>query len=146
VDLGWPIVLTNTCREWYKYFMDQMIKGIGVDIIDVARIKRIVEKGRGFVEKVFTETEIRYCRDKYRPEVHYAGRFAAKEAFLKAMGTGLRGAMAWTDISVENNELGKPGITITGQTLENFKKKNFQAIHLSISHTREYAVAFVVIQ
>lgn len=126
--------------------MDQIIKGIGVDIIDVARIKRIVGKDRGFVEKVFTETEIRCCADKYRPGVHYAGRFAAKEAFLKAMGTGLRGAMAWTDISVENNELGKPGITLTGQTLENFKKKNFQAIHLSISHTREYAVAFVIIQ
>jgi holo-[acyl-carrier protein] synthase len=126
--------------------MDEMIKGIGVDIIDVARIKKMVEKGRGFVEKVFTETEIRYCSDKYRQEVHYAGRFAAKEAFLKAMGTGLRGAMAWTDISVENNELGKPGITLAGKTLENFKKNKFQTIHLSISHTGEYAVAFVIIR
>jgi holo-[acyl-carrier protein] synthase len=126
--------------------MDEMIKGIGVDIIDVARIKKIVEKNKGFVEKVFTQTEIRYCRDKFRQEVHFAGRFAAKEAFLKAMGTGLRGAMAWTDISVLNNELGKPAITLAGKTLENFKKKNFQTIHLSISHTREYAVAFVIIQ
>jgi holo-[acyl-carrier protein] synthase len=123
-----------------------MIKGIGVDIIDVARIKKMVEKGSGFVEKVFTETEIRYCRGKYRPGVHYAGRFAAKEAFLKAMGTGLRGAMAWTDISVENNELGKPGIILARKTLENFKKNKFQTINLSISHTREYAVAFVIIQ
>jgi holo-[acyl-carrier protein] synthase len=126
--------------------MDEMIKGIGVDIIDVARIKKIVGKNKGFVEKVFTQTEIRYCRDKYRQEVHFAGRFAAKEAFLKAMGTGLRGAMAWTDISVENNELGKPAITLAGKTLENFKKNNFQTIHLSISHTREYAVAFVIIR
>jgi holo-[acyl-carrier protein] synthase len=123
-----------------------MIKGIGVDIIDVARIKKMVEKGRGFVEKVFTETEISYCGDKYRPGVHYAGRFAAKEAFLKAMGTGLRGTMAWTDISVENNELGKPGIILAGKTRENFKKNKFQTINLSISHTREYAVAFVIIQ
>ncbi len=126
--------------------MDEMIKGIGVDIIDVARIKKMVEKDRGFIEKLFTETEIRYCSDKYRQEVHYAGRFAAKEAFLKAMGTGLRGAMAWTDISVENNELGKPGITLAGKTLENFKKNKFQTIHLSISHTRECAVAFVIIR
>jgi holo-[acyl-carrier protein] synthase len=126
--------------------MDEMIKGIGVDIIDVARMKKMVEKSKGFVEKVFTQTEIRYCRDKYRQEVHFAGRFAAKEAFLKAMGTGLRGAMAWTDISVENNELGKPGITLAGKTLEIFKKNKFQTIHLSISHTREYAVAFVIIQ
>ncbi len=123
-----------------------MIKGIGVDIIDVARIKKMVEKSQGFVEKVFTPTEIRYCRDKYRQEVHFAGRFAAKEAFLKAMGTGLRGTMAWTDISVENNELGKPAITLTGNTLENFKKNKFRTIHLSISHTREYAAAFVIIQ
>jgi holo-[acyl-carrier protein] synthase len=126
--------------------MDAMIKGIGVDIIDVARIKKIVGKNKGFVEKVFTQTEIRYCQDKYRQEVHFAGRFAAKEAFLKAMGTGLRGAMAWTDISIENNELGKPAITLAGKTLENFKKNNFQTIHLSISHTREYAVAFVIIR
>ena len=126
--------------------MDEMIKGIGVDIIDVARIKKMVEKNKGFVEKVFTQTEISYCRDKYRQEVHFAGRFAAKEAFLKAVGTGLRGAMAWTDISVVNNELGKPAISLTGKTLENFKKNKFQTIQLSISHTREYAVAFVIIQ
>jgi len=126
--------------------MDEIIKGIGVDIIDVARIKKVVEKNKRFVEKVFTPTEIRCCRDKYRQEVHFAGRFAAKEAFLKAMGTGLRGAMAWTDISVENNELGKPAIILAGETLENFKKNKFQSIHLSISHTGEYAVAFVIIQ
>jgi len=126
--------------------MDEIIKGIGVDIIDVARIKKMVEKNKRFVEKVFTPTEIHYCRDKYRQEVHFAGRFAAKEAFLKAMGTGLRGAMAWTDISVANNELGKPAITLAGETLENFKQNKFQTIHVSISHTREYAVAFVIIQ
>jgi holo-[acyl-carrier protein] synthase len=123
-----------------------MIKGIGVDIIDVARMKKIVEKNRRFIERVFTETEIRYCECKYRPAVHYAGRFAAKEAFFKAMGTGWRGGMAWTDISVENNELGKPGITLSGKTLENFKKNKFQILHLSISHTREYAVALVIIE
>jgi holo-[acyl-carrier protein] synthase len=123
-----------------------MIKGMGVDIIDVARIKKIVEKGNGFIEKVFTETEIKYCRDKYRPAIHYAGRFAAKEALLKALGTGLRGTMAWTDISVENNELGKPSITLAGKTLENFKKNNLQSLQLSISHTREYAVAVVIIE
>lgn len=123
-----------------------MIKGMGIDIIDVARIKKMVEKGSGFVKKVFTETEIRYCGSKYRPEVHYAGRFAAKEAFLKAMGTGLRGAIAWTNISVENNELGKPGIILTGKTLEYFKKNKFQTMMVSISHTREYAAAVVIIE
>ncbi|UCH98816.1 MAG: holo-ACP synthase [Candidatus Aminicenantes bacterium] len=122
------------------------MKGIGIDMIDVARIKKIVEKNRRFVERVFTETEIRYCEGKFRPAVHYAARFAAKEALFKAMGTGWRGGMAWTDISVENNELGKPGITLSGKTLENFKKNKFHTLHLSISHTREYAVALVIIE
>jgi holo-[acyl-carrier protein] synthase len=62
------------------------------------------------------------------------------------MGTGYRNGMKWTDISVENNELGKPEIRLEGKTLENFSKKNFKHIHLSISHTKEYAVAFVVIE
>lgn len=123
-----------------------MIKGIGVDIIDVARMKKIVEKKTRFIEKVFTGNEIQYCRSKYRQEEHYAARFAAKEAFFKAMGTGWRGGMAWTDICVENNELGKPGIILSGKTLENFKNNKFRTIHLSISHVREYAVAYVIIE
>lgn len=123
-----------------------MVKGIGVDIMDVARIKKLVDRDSRFMEKVFTETEIQYCEPKYRREVHYAARFAAKEAFFKALGTGYRGGMKWTDISVENNQLGKPGITLHGKTLENFKKANYKSTHLSISHTKEYAVAFVVIE
>jgi holo-[acyl-carrier protein] synthase len=123
-----------------------MVKGIGVDMIDVVRIKKLVDRDSRFMEKVFTETEIRYCEPKYRREVHYAARFAAKEAFFKALGTGYRGGMKWTDISVENNELGKPEITLHGKTLENFKKGNYKYTHLSISHTKEYAVAFVIVE
>jgi holo-[acyl-carrier protein] synthase len=126
-----------------------MIKGIGVDIIDIPRIKKMIgsreDEGR-FVEKIFTESEIRYCRPKYRREVHYAARFAAKEAFFKALGTGWRYGMKWQDISVENDDLGKPGIKLTGQTREYFNKNNYRRINLSISHTREYAVAVVVIE
>ena len=123
-----------------------MIKGIGVDIIDIPRIKKMVAKGSRFFEKVFSETEIDYCRSKYRQEVHFAARFAAKEAFFKAMGTGWRYGMKWQDISVENDRLGKPEIKLSGKTLENFKKNQFNLINLSISHTRDYAVAFVVIE
>ncbi len=123
-----------------------MIKGIGVDIIDVARIKKIIAGNARFVEKIYSPDEIRYCRTKYRKEVHYAARFAAKEAFFKALGTGWRYGMKWQDISVENDELGKPEIKLTGKTLENFKKKQCTHIHLSISHTREYAAAVVVIE
>ena len=123
-----------------------MVKVTGVDIFYIPRIKKMVDKNNRFIEKLFTETEICYCRSKYHKETHYAARFAAKEAFFKAMGTGFRIGMKWTDISVENDELGKPGIRLEGKTLKNFKKKKFKHIHLSISHTKEYAVAFVVIE
>ncbi len=123
-----------------------MIKGTGIDIIDIPRIKKKTTEDSRFIEKLFTETEIHYCESKYRKEIHYAARFAAKEAFFKAMGTGWRGGMKWADISIENDDLGKPEIKLQGKTLENFKEKNFNQIHLSISHTREYAVAFVIIE
>ncbi|MCX6579004.1 MAG: holo-ACP synthase [Candidatus Aminicenantes bacterium] len=123
-----------------------MIKGTGIDIIDIPRIKKKTTEDPRFIEKLFTETEIAYCESKYRKEIHYAARFAAKEAFFKAMGTGWRNGMKWTDISIENDDLGKPDIKLQGKTLENFKEKNFENIHLSISHTREYAVAFVIIE
>lgn len=123
-----------------------MVRGIGVDIIDIPRIKKVIGSDGKFVEKVFTENEIRYCQAKFRKEMHYAARFAAKEAFFKAMGTGWRNGMKWTEISVENDELGKPGISLCGKTLENFNKNNMSHISLSISHTNEYAVAFVIIE
>ncbi len=123
-----------------------MIKGTGVDIIDIPRIKQMVEKGRTFIEKVFTQEEMDYCDGKFKKEIHYAARFAAKEAFFKAMGTGWRHGMKWTDISVKNDELGKPEITLADITLEKFREKGAQTIHLSISHTREYAVAYVIIE
>lgn len=123
-----------------------MVKGIGVDIIDIPRIKKMIEGDLQFVEKVFTETEIRYCQSKFRKEMHFAARFAAKEAFFKALGTGWRYGMRWQDIAVENDELGKPEITLMDKTLAFFQESNCNSINLSISHTREYAVAFVVIE
>ena len=123
-----------------------MIKGIGVDIIDIPRIKKMITNNGRFVEKIYSQNEIEYCRSKYRKEVHYAARFAAKEAFFKALGTGWRYGMKWQDISVENDELGKPEIKLTGKTLENFNKNQYSHINLSISHTREYAAAVVVIE
>lgn len=123
-----------------------MIKGVGTDIIDISRVKKTIERDRRFVDKVFTEEEIAYCQGKFHQEIHYAARFAAKEALFKALGTGWRGGMAWQDISVGNDELGKPGITLSGKTQEYFLDKGCSHIHLSLSHTRLYAVAFVVIE
>jgi holo-[acyl-carrier protein] synthase len=123
-----------------------MIKGIGVDIIDIARIKEMVNKNRRFVQKIFSEYEIEYCESKSKKEIHYAARFAAKEAFLKALGTGWRHGIKWTDMAVENDELGKPRIKLEDKAKDIFKEMNSQSISLSISHTKEYAVAFVVIE
>jgi len=123
-----------------------MIRGIGVDIIDIPRIKKMVEDDSRFIEKIFSASETAYCNEKARKEIHFAARFAAKEAFFKAIGTGWRYGMSWQDISVENDELGKPGIVLSGKTLDFFKEKGFQSIQLSISHTKENAVAFVVIE
>ncbi|MCP5050041.1 MAG: holo-ACP synthase [bacterium] len=123
-----------------------MVKGIGVDIVDIPRIKKLLDKGDRFLEKVFHETEIRYCQSKHRREVHLAARFASKEAFFKALGTGWRYGMRWEDIVVENDSLGKPVINLSGKTQDYFQAQDFSSIHLSISHTQDYAVAFVVLE
>ena len=124
-----------------------MIKGIGTDIIDIVRIKKILagDSKEKFIEKVFSDEEIRYCEAKHFSEIHYAARFAAKEAVFKALGTGYRGGMSWKDISVSNDELGKPAVELSGKTLDYFKQKKYRDINISLSHTKEYAVSFVII-
>lgn len=123
-----------------------MIKGTGADIIAIERIKKAITKDSKFTEKIFSSEEEEYCNSKLKKEIHFAGRFAAKEAFFKALGTGWRDGMKWTEINVVNDDLGKPEIRITGKTLEIFKEKGMKTINLSISHTKEFAVAFVIIE
>ena len=116
-----------------------MINGVGVDIIEIARIKKAVLKyGQSFLKKVYTPSEILYCQllKSYRyPEL--AVRFAAKEAYSKAIGTGI-GGISWLDIEVVNNKRGKPLIAVKGKV----NKK----VHVSLSHSRDQAIAFVVIE
>lgn len=116
-----------------------MIKGIGVDIIEIDRIKEAVGlHGDKFLERVFTRQEISYCggRKKLKfPEL--AVRFAAKEAYSKAIGTGLKG-IRLAAIEIVNDPRGKPHIALAGKVAED--------IHLSLSHSRKYAVASVVIE
>ncbi len=123
-----------------------MIKGIGIDIVEIKRIKKLIERDNKFIEKIFTQKEIDYCKKKFRKEQHYGARFAAKESFFKALGTGWRDGMKWKDISIENDKLGKPKVELHGKTLEKFKKIKYKQIHLSISHTKEYAIAYVIIE
>jgi len=123
-----------------------MIKGTGADIIAIDRIKKAISKDSKFADKIFSEEEIDYCNSKFRKEIHFAGRFAAKEAFFKALGTGWRDGMKWTEIIIVNDELGKPEIRISGKTRELFNDLGMENINLSISHTKEFAVAFVIIE
>jgi holo-[acyl-carrier protein] synthase len=123
-----------------------MTQGIGVDIIEIGRIEKIIERDPRFCDKIFTPAEIAYCEAKHTRAQHYAARFAAKEAFLKAMGTGLRGEMSWLDITIDNDSLGKPFIRLTGHTAELFTKGGRQQVLLSLSHAKEFAVAFVLVE
>ena len=121
-----------------------MIVGIGTDIIEVDRIKNAVSKIE-LKRKAFSEREIEYC-DKDKTAQSYAGRAAGKEAFFKALGTGWRDKMAITEVEILNDELGKPEVVLTGETLKVFDKLSGGKIHITISHIKEIAVAFVIIE
>jgi holo-[acyl-carrier protein] synthase len=116
-----------------------MLKGVGIDIIDIKRVKRIMEQfGDRFFEKILTEKEIAYCKSFSKPDLHFAGRFAAKESYSKSIGTGISKDFAWRDIEVLNDERGKPYIHHT-------KENEYSQLifNVSISHTDEYACAVV---
>lgn len=116
-----------------------MIKGIGIDIVEIARIKEIVTRQPLFVERILTESEYdRYQLLQGKRQVEFlAGRFAAKEAFVKAAGTGISKKYSWHDIYIENEESGNPIISV---------KEVEDRLHISISHSDEYAVAQVIIE
>ena len=123
-----------------------MILGIGIDIVEISRIERILnEYGEIFTHRIFTAGEIAYCERKKCPAIYYAARFAAKEAFLKALGTGLSGGIRWRDIEIVNNTNGKPAIVCHGIASECAKKMGAEKIDISISHSREYAVATAIV-
>lgn len=123
-----------------------MLKGIGVDIIEIDRIKSAVEDyGDKFLNRIFTSNEIIYCCRRKSISIHeLAVRFAAKEAFSKAMGVGILGlgrgnqGIAWKDLEISNNHLGKPFLIYKGITLDK--------AHISLSHSRDFAIATVYVE
>lgn len=123
-----------------------MIKGIGVDMVEIGRVQKLIEKDQGFAERIFTAREIAYCESKFFKAQHYAARFTAKEAFFKALGTGFRDGMSWRDVEVENDALGKPQLRLAAVALRQFEKRKLKKALLSLSHTRDMAVALVVIE
>lgn len=123
-----------------------VIFGIGTDIIEVDRIQRLLNKDEGFRSKIFRESERHYCESKKKFAENYAARFAAKEAFFKALGTGWRGEMAFNEIEVTNDNLGKPSIRVHGKVKEILELHNVSLIHLSLSHVKALAVAIVILE
>ncbi len=127
-----------------------MIYGMGIDLIDIDRVKKEIERsGDAFCNRIFTEQEIRTCRAKLNPNVQsqcFAARFSAKEAFFKAIGTGVRGELHWKDVEVVNDPLGKPVLHLKGKVLEMVETKGISEIQLSISHTRQLATAVVILE
>ena len=124
-----------------------MIVGTGVDIAEVPRIRKSIERfGERFLRRVFTEGEIRYCERKARRFESYAARFAAKEAGMKAIGTGWNHGVRWRDIEVSRQPGGRPTIRFHGKAAEFAARLGAVHIALSLSHTAEQAIAQVILE
>jgi holo-[acyl-carrier protein] synthase len=119
------------------------IVGIGTDIVECVRIARMIEEhGEIFLTRVYTEREIRYCQSRKRATEHFAGRWAAKEAILKCLGTGWRRGMCWTELEVRNDDMGKPQVYLCGVARDLAEGLGISEVLLSISHCRTYATAY----
>ena len=123
-----------------------MIAGIGTDIVEVHRIEAKIATNQYFKEHVFSPEEIAYCDKQKKPGIHYAARWAVKEAYLKAYGLKFIGNHRLHEIETLHNEDGKPHIHLIGKAKEEFMEKKFESIHLSISHTDAHAIAYVIIE
>jgi holo-[acyl-carrier protein] synthase len=117
----------------------------GIDLVDCPRIEAMIERhGERFVQRVFTPAEQAYAEANKNEIEKLAGRFAAKEAVLKLMGTGWRGKIAWTDIEIINNSIGQPEVTLAGEVEKIADKLGIKHISVSITHTANFAIASAV--
>jgi len=123
-----------------------MIAGIGTDLVEIARIKEKIERNEAFKKHVFTDDEMAYCDAMKNPAMHYAARWAVKEAFLKAYGVKFIGNQRLPEIETIKDEHGNPDVRLSGETMEGFKEKGFAFTHVSISHTDTHAMAYVIIE
>jgi holo-[acyl-carrier protein] synthase len=126
---------------------DTMIVGIGVDIVDVTRVEGLLARYRDrFVHRCFTDAEAGYARKSVREAERLAGRFAVKEAVLKALGTGKSQGILWRDVETIRGTMGRPEVKLYGNALNYLKKLNGKNIFVSITHDGGKAVAFVIIE
>ena len=123
-----------------------MIFGIGIDLVEVDRIREICDKwGVRFTSRIFTKKELDYCNSKKHRYQSLAGRFAAKEALFKTLGTGWNFGMRWKEIEVVNDHLGKPSIVLSGEAARFADKLGIKKVLVSLSHTKQFVVAQVVL-
>jgi holo-[acyl-carrier protein] synthase len=124
-----------------------MILGIGIDTVEISRFQRFLDEGnQALLNRLFAPAEQEYCRPRKQAASCLAARFAAKEAFVKAMGTGLRDGICWTEIEVINDQLGKPSLNLSGRALQLFLERGTATAHLSLSHDGGHAVAQVLLE
>lgn len=123
------------------------VRGIGVDVLNVARMSAIVaRRGDAFLRRVFTPDEIAYCQRHQNPAPSLSARFSAKEAVIKALGMGWQHGMRWTDIEVVRAPGGKPDLVLHGATAEVAERLGIRRMHLSLTHESDRAIAFVVLE
>lgn len=124
-----------------------MIYGVGIDIVQISRIEKALQRwGERFRNKVFTSGEVSYCQKKRKAAANYAARFAAKEAFVKALGVGMRRGIHWREIEVARGPLGKPILKVSGRAQEICQKEGIKAILVSLTHDQDYSSALVVLE
>lgn len=123
-----------------------MIVGIGIDMIEVDRVREKIEREKGFREQIFSSSEIAYCQDQPEPYQHYAARFAAKEAFLKAIGQGLSYSLHVHNIEIIPHNTGKPEIILSEEYKELLEENGWQKVHVSLTHLKSVASAVVIIE
>jgi holo-[acyl-carrier protein] synthase len=121
------------------------IFGIGIDVVEVERIgSSMAEFGERFATRIFTERERAYCNAQKRPEIHYAARFAAKEAIAKAFGTGIGKELGWLDMEIVRKESGEPALLLSGAGQAFAEARGIAEVKISLSHAHHYAAANAV--
>lgn len=124
-----------------------MIVGTGIDVVEVPRVAAALQRfGRRFVERIFTEGEIRYCESKANRAERYAARFAAKEAGMKALGTGWNHGVRWRDLEVQRARGGRPTLVLSGKAAEFAKQLGAARTQISLTHTAAEAIAHVILE
>jgi holo-[acyl-carrier protein] synthase len=124
-----------------------MISGIGTDIVAIERFQKFVdENNTALLQRLFTNQEQEFCSALKNSAASYSARFAAKEAFLKALGTGLRDGISWLDIEVAHDRLGKPELILSGRAMEIFLEQGLGNAFLSLAHDGGTAIAMVVLE